>query len=229
MRFSLGFTLSLLRLMLLVVSPLAMEPPSASADPAADRAGTAHTEANLDEILRAFREMPGLEASFIEEKKLALLARPLISEGTIYVLPRRALLRVVERPRKGEILIDGSALIMREDGREERMDLRSMHAIRPLVEGLLMLFTGDRAALERVFTLEFEPEGARWELTLKPKDAQLAHLLSSMKIEGQGYGVDRIIIKERSGDETTTRIVSANPRRNFNAKERAKLFGDADS
>lgn len=211
---------------------------SESAPSDAELREASRARVDLGALLASFRAMPGLEARFTEEKKLALLARPLKSEGTIYFLPGVALLRATESPKKSEILIAGDYLTIRESGRDleggqagkiERLDLRAMHAVRPLVEGLLMLFTGDRAALERAFSADLKSEGAEWELQLAPKDSQLAHLLERMTIRGSGYLVRTIVIKERSGDESTMRILEANPRRRFSAEERASLFGDAGS
>lgn len=233
MRFFPGFTLSLALFVGVCVIPF-----RTGADDSHDAAGRPKearleemrsARVNLDAILEAFREMPGLEARFVEEKKLALLARPLRSEGTIYYLPNRALLRVVDQPKPSSVRIDQRALILREGGREERLDLRSMKSVRPLVEALLLLFSGDRDALDRVFMVEFQRSDARWILHLRPRDAELAHLLDRITIRGGGFVVESIRIQERAGDETEMTILSADPHRVFSAAEREKLFGDAGS
>ncbi len=185
----------------------------------------------VDALLAGLRSMPGLEASFEEERHVALLAAPLTSRGRLFFAPPSTLLRRVEHPQRGEVLIHGTELRIRQGGQEEVMDLRSRREVRPLVESMLWIFRGDRAALERVYRLTYvRREGAdagRFRLTLVPRTAPLDKLISELVIEGQGRAVTRIEMREPSGDRTVTRIVRADPRRRFSAAERARLFRTA--
>src|SRR5689334_3239312 len=96
-----------LALWALSLGPAAAEDAGATARPAAASTGTTRGDAGAPKpeaavaidatgLLRAFSGMPGLEARFREEKRIALLARPLTSEGRLFFTHPGLLLRRVE-------------------------------------------------------------------------------------------------------------------------------------
>jgi outer membrane lipoprotein-sorting protein len=196
-------------------------------------AGLAHAQtpaaqpASFDVLLDAFAHMPGLEATFVEQKHLALLAQPLESSGRLFFARPGMLLRRVEAPRRSEVVITASELRMKDADGEQSIDLRSRSDIRPFVESLTWLFAGNRKALMDVYAVAFEPARAEapWRVTLTPKTGPIAHLIRYVRMLGRGLAVSQIEVRETSGDETVTRIASANPARRFSALEMQQLFG----
>jgi outer membrane lipoprotein-sorting protein len=181
---------------------------------------------DAESLLRAFSGMPGLEARFREEKHIALLAKPLVSEGRLFFTHPGLLLRRVETPRASEVIISGDRVVLRDASGEQALDLRARKDLRPFVESLTWILAGNQKALEGVYAVSFQPEraGQPWQLTLKPKIEPLSHLIAHIRIHGSGYAVARIEVVETSGDSTQTLILDANPRRSFDAAEKAKLF-----
>jgi hypothetical protein len=179
---------------------------------------------DLGGLLEAFAAMPGLEARFVEEKTMSLLAVPLKSEGTIFFAPPGHLLRRVESPKPAEFLVSGGTLRIREGGKVQELDLASRADVRPLVESLLWLFTGNRAALEEAFHVRFAA-GEVWTLSLRPKRAPLDKLVREIRLMGEGLAVKAVEVHESSGDRSVMRILDANPRRTFDAREKQRLFG----
>jgi hypothetical protein len=216
------------RLRVLAVLALALGPLAAPSEAPA-RADAIEAPATLDALLEGFRGMSGLEARFEEEKHVALLATPLTSRGRLYFAPPSALLRRVEWPQVADILITPTGVRLRQSGHEEVIDLRARPEVRPLVESMLWIFRGDRAALETAFRVTYRrlegEDAGRFRLTLAPRGAPLDRLIAELVIEGRGFAVERVEVRETSGDRTVTRIVDANPRRIFTADERRALFG----
>ena len=56
------------------------------------------------ELLERFRKVPGLYARFREEKRMALLAQPLVNEGTLH-FHRGKLARHTKRPVKSSVVM----------------------------------------------------------------------------------------------------------------------------
>lgn len=202
------------------------------------------TAPELSRLLAAFDEMSGFEARFEEEKTLSLLRVPLRSEGRLYFSKSPGasgrLLRRVDSPRPQEILISEREIRIREAGREEVIDLAARKEVRPLVESLLWLFSGDQAALEEAFEAGFERREAvadrppseadpsatsPWRLTLVPRDPSLAMLIDRLVVYGTGFGADRIDVLESGGDRSSMRVFEANPNRVFSEAEITDLFG----
>jgi outer membrane lipoprotein-sorting protein len=198
------------------------QPPAASAPADADRPVT-----DVGVLLDSFARMPGLEARFVEEKHIALLARPLESKGRLYFARPGMLLRRVEEPTASEIVITPSQLKMKDGNGEQSIDLRARADLRPFVESLVWLLAGNREALSSVYGFAFEPAGAgkTWRLRLTPKAGPISKLIQYIQVVGTGLAVARVEVRELSGDETITRIVEANPSRRFTPSELQSFFG----
>jgi outer membrane lipoprotein-sorting protein len=183
---------------------------------------------NLRALLAAYAEMPGLEAEFTEEKHLALLAKPLENRGRIYFARPGYLLRRVEAPLPASVVVTPTEVRLSDGEGSKTIDLRARKDVRPFVQSLLWLLTGDYKSITHSYEARYQRArgDGTWRLSLKPKGEPLSRLVAAMNIRGQGLSVAEIEVLETSGDKTITRITSANPARRFDAEERVKLFGE---
>lgn len=179
----------------------------------------------LDAILSSFRDVEGMELRFREEKRIALLTTPAISEGTVHYMRPGRLVRRITSPSAQVVLIDGDALSMREGTRTERIDLAAQPVVRSFVDTFSELLRGDRAALERVYRVQFTPgEGGAWTLALTPRSAPLDRFLREIRFEGSGTALRAMVMTEVSGDATTTTFHDVNTRRRFSTDEARRIF-----
>ena len=179
-------------------------------------------------LFAALAKMPGLEAEFVEEKSIALLAAPLISTGRLFFLPPGTLARLVERPIPSTVVITPKALRISGSGHAETIDLGARPDVKLFVESFVKVLAGDLTALETLYSVSFVllPGGqGAWRLTLTPRGGAVKSLIASLELTGRGPMVDEIIVKETGGDETVTRITKANPARAFSPEEQGRLFG----
>jgi outer membrane lipoprotein-sorting protein len=155
------------------------------------------------------------------------LAKPLTSKGRLFFARPGLMLRRVESPARSEVVITPQALKLRDENGEQKLDLAARPDVRPFVESLAWLLAGDHKALATVYRIEFVASRERepWRLTLTPKAMPLSHLIAAIEVLGTGYAVSEIHVRERSGDETITRITQANPARRFTPAELSSLFG----
>ena len=179
----------------------------------------------LDALLTSFQRIEALECRFHEEKRIALLSAPIVTDGTIHYARPGRLARRVTSPSPQVVLIDGSTLSMSEGGHAERIDLSSQPVVRSFVDAIVQLLAGDRAALERSYTLAMEASGASgWRLTMRPRSAPLSNLLESVIFEGSGSSLTRMVLTETSGDVATTTFSDVDTAPTYTAAERARLF-----
>jgi len=179
-------------------------------------------------LLAAFAKMEGMEARFEEEKHLALLAAPLKSEGRLYFMAPGHLSRVVEKPRRSEVRISPTELLVKGEDGVERIDLRQSDDVRAFVTSLVSVFRGDEEALESAYDVGYvaDPTNDRaWTLTLTPRRDPLTKLMKLLRIKGTGLHVKTIEVIEPSGDRTVTRIVEVDVKRRFTAVEKEQRFG----
>ena len=205
--------IALLSLAILDVAPLAAwSGPAASPDPVA--AWVAEMAA-----------VPGLEARFREEKHLALLEDPLVSEGTLlYARPDR-LRRSIEAPVRSTLVLRGSELSMVGSSGARTLDLDAQPAIRVFVDGFRLILAGDLAHLRELYTLELRSMGADgWDLTLTPRAPPLRDAIASVRVQGKGRVLRELRVRETGGDETVTLFRDVDPARTFSEQERDELF-----
>ncbi|MEM9864721.1 MAG: outer membrane lipoprotein carrier protein LolA [Myxococcota bacterium] len=169
--------------------------------------GTAHAQApTLERVLTAFADVPGLTANFAEEKRIALMAVPVRSEGTITYVPGR-LLRTVTAPTPSVALIEADRLTMRAGEDRQVVDFASNPLVAAFVGSIRHVLAGDREALAADYDLAFSAEGSSWTLSLTPKGARLRRFLRVMELSGtagENVRLERIRMVEQSGDETLT-------------------------
>jgi hypothetical protein len=210
--------------MVVLTGPFAQ---ASAAEPVAPAAAPAAESLSLDALLARFAAMSGLQASFREEKRMALLAAPLVNEGTIYFVPngkRPRLARHTARPGRSVVLIDGGALKVADDAGREEIALDKSPAVRLFVDSFVKIFAGDREALAAMYTMALEAEGQRWTLRLKPKVAPLDKLIERVEITGEGVVIATMRVVEVGGDESVTTFTAVDPGRKFTAEELAALF-----
>jgi hypothetical protein len=171
------------------------------------------------------RAIPGMSASFREEKHIALLAKPLVSEGTVHYAPPGRLVRHTHAPSTSTVLLSQGTLRFGDGTTQETVDLAANPPLRAFVESFLHLLSGDRAALERAFAIELRPgAGAAWEMTLRPKSAPLDKVIRRMTFAGDGVGLTRMRILEASGDEALTTFTAVDTQRRYTPAEIEQVF-----
>ncbi len=184
----------------------------------------------LQQLLARFAAMSGLSAKFHEEKRMALLAAPLVNEGVLYFAPRGRLARHITAPAPATVLIDEGSLRYADAGGSESMSLNQNPVLRLFVESFVKIFAGDRAALERMYTLELveRPIGAdavaHWTLNLRPRIAPMTQIIERIEIVGHDVTLETMRVIEVGGDETITTFTEVDTQRRFTPQEQVTLF-----
>ncbi len=186
-------------------------------------AGAPPAKVGLDDLLRAFAAMPGLEAGFVEQKRMALLAAPLESSGRLYFTQPGLLTREVRRPSPSRVVITPDKLYARDATGKQMIDLRARPDVKLFVESFVRVLAGDRAGLEQIYEMRFTP-GDPWTLRLVPRGPPISKLIRAMEVSGRGLAVESVSVEETNGDASVTRITDADPARRFSDAEKQRVF-----
>jgi hypothetical protein len=90
-----------------------------------------------------------------------------------------------------------------ERGHRNRvLDLKSYPQVAPFIESIRATLAGDRAALERLFRLQFSGNLARWTLVLVPLDEEIAKAVAEVRIEGAKDDLSQVQILKADGDRS---------------------------
>lgn len=191
-------------------------------------AASAQDAPALDALLARFAALPGLEAHFVEEKRVALLAVPMRSEGQIYFAHPGRLMRRVERPDPSQALISEGQLTMRAGGRTQQIAISENPVLRGFVDSFRAVLAGDREQLLRFYRAELtaRPDDGddAWTLVLHPRSPELRQFLRVITLRGVGVRIESMHMVEDNGDETRTEFRDVRTDRRFSNAEARRIF-----
>jgi hypothetical protein len=157
---------------------------------------------DLDAVLQSLSARRHGEVNFVEQQYLSMLKRPLESSGDlIYDAPDRLEKRTLE-PHAESLVLNGNVLTLQRGHRNHVLDLKTYPQVLPFVESIRATLAGDRAALERVFRIEFSGNLARWTLVLIPLDVQVVKTVAQIQIDGSRSDLLRVEIRQADGDRS---------------------------
>jgi outer membrane lipoprotein-sorting protein len=157
--------------------------------------------------MAALHAVPASRATFVEEKEVPELDRPLVSRGTLaWRAPDRLEKRTTD-PAPELFLIEGERLTLErpERGVRETLSLDTAPEIRPLVEALRATLAGDIATLRRYHEVSFSGDAARWRIVLVPRSLRLRGAVQRITLEGAG---GFLAVVETQGNDGRTRLMA---------------------
>jgi outer membrane lipoprotein-sorting protein len=172
----------------------------------------AATDFALGDLMRMLAQVPSAEASFIETRRLAVLASPLVLKGRlVYVRPDR-LEKHVFAPYDERTVVAGNTITIenRMRNRTTTVTLGSAPAVATLVESLRATLSGDVGRLERHYAVRLAGTANDWTLTLKPSDQAVAALVTAVRLAGKGPQLLRLEVEEAGGDASVM-VIEARP------------------
>jgi hypothetical protein len=161
----------------------------------------------LAAVMAALRAVPASRATFVEEKEVPELDRPLVSRGTLaWRAPDRLEKRTIE-PAPELFLVEGGRVTLErpQRGLRETLELDAAPEIRPLVEALRATLAGDLATLRQHHEVGFSGDAARWRILLVPRSLRLRGAVQRIVLEGSG---GFLAVVETQGHDGRTRLMA---------------------
>jgi hypothetical protein len=161
----------------------------------------AHAD-ELDSLMQRLAARTHGHVTFVEKKYLASLDRPLQSSGELfYDAPDRLEKRSLS-PRQESLVLEHGELHVQIGHRQRTLALADYPDIAPLIDSVRATLAGDRAALERLFKVEFSGSLPQWRLLLTPRDARVARSVRRIRIEGSQQDLHEVEIVQADGDRS---------------------------
>ncbi|HSI53090.1 MAG: LolA-related protein [Ramlibacter sp.] len=144
--------------------------------------------------------------AYQEVRESPWLATPQASRGTMHSTPQ-SLEKRVESPRQETWRMLPDRLEWTGPGGAGKQVMFSqVPALGVLSDVMRRVVAGDFTALEREFRIELHGTEAAWRAQLIPRGAELGRHLESVELQGAGGRLQVIIVAERQGERTTTRL-----------------------
>ena len=159
----------------------------------------------LEEFELQLRRTPPVTTPFVEYRFSHLLKKPLRSSGTLEYRADGALIRNVESPYRELTEVSGDQVRITRGSKSPRtLSLQRAPQLRVLLGSFRALLEGRLVPLQQDFEVALAEDAARWTLTLKPRDAQLAKHLASIEVFGSGDRPSCLRAMEPDGDGAVT-------------------------
>ena len=161
----------------------------------------------LAAVMAGFAAVRESRATFVEEKDLPELERPLVARGVLHWrAPDRLEKRTIE-PAPELFLLEGDRVMLERPGRgiRETLSLDAAPEIRPLVEAIRATLAGDIATLRIHHEVTFSGDAARWRILLVPRSMRVRAAVQRVVLEGEGAFL-RVV--ETQGSDGRTRMVA---------------------
>ena len=178
----------------------------------ASLAATAHAAFNVDQLMSELAQHKGGHAKFVEKRTLAVLDRPLIATGEMTYTPPDRLEKRTLTPKPETMVLDRDQVTLERDKRKLSINLASRPEAQAFVDSIRNTLAGNRAALEKNYTLQLTGTADKWVLTLSPTTQQIAALLQRITVSGSQDQIHTIDYLLADGDRSELTIEPLEPR-----------------
>ncbi len=160
---------------------------------------------SVAELQRLLQSSPRQAVRFQEVRESPWLSTPVTARGTLHSTPD-ALEKRVESPRRETWRRLADRIEMQGAGGAQQILFSQAPALAPLSDLMRRVVAGDLVALERDFSIELSGDERVWRARLQPRSAQVGRHLAQIELQGTGGQLQVIIVVERQGERTTTRL-----------------------
>lgn len=160
----------------------------------------------LDQLMSLLAQRQHGHVTFTEIHTSSILDRPLQSSGEMsYDAPDRVEKRTLA-PKPERMLLEKGQLTLERRHKQYHVALADYPQAIPYIEAIRATLSGDRAALERWFHVEYSDSGTHWTLRLVPLDAKAAAEVSDVSIEGALDEIATVTVRLANGDRSVTTL-----------------------
>lgn len=159
------------------------------------------------ELQRMLQASPRPSVQFDELRESPWLSAPITSRGTMRSTPA-SLEKKVEFPRQEtwRLLHDRIEWQGTPGGPAKQILFSDAPALAVLSDVMRRVVAGDIVALQRDFDIEVSGDERVWRAQLKPRNPEVGRYLEQVELQGSGQNLQVIIVVERQGERTTTRL-----------------------
>ena len=157
------------------------------------------------ELQRLLQSSAKPTVSFQEQRESPWLSAPMISRGTMRSSPN-ALEKRVESPRQEIWRLLPDRIEWVGAGGSKQILFSQAPALAALSDVMRRVVAGDIVALERDFRIQLSGDERAWRAQLQPRSTDVSRHLEQVELQGTGGQLQVIIVVERQGERTTTRL-----------------------
>ncbi len=162
-------------------------------------------EWNIDQLMHSLAQTKSGHASFVEEKFITMLEKPVESSGRLRFIAPDTLEMHTLKPKTEVMFVQGDTLTMDHQG----IQLQDHPELLAFIDSIRGTLTGNRQMLEQFFSLSLEGSENNWTLTMLPKQKKVADLIQHILVNGSDNTVTSIDVLKTNHDRSLITINKA--------------------
>ena len=159
-------------------------------------------EWDIDQLMRGLAQIRSDHSSFVEEKFIAMLDKPVESSGELFYTAPDHLEKRTSKPKPESMILDHGTLVIERGRQIHRVQSRDYPELAAFIDSIRGTLAGDRKALERNYRLSLDGTVEHWTLQLLPLDENMHAAVKRIRIAGVRDAVRSIEITQADGDSS---------------------------
>lgn len=164
----------------------------------------------LEKVVVRLAAESRVRSRFRQIKKVKLLKKPLISEGSMVFDRDHGLWWHVRSPFESTLVVTGDRLMQRTGSTGSTLSIAQNPLAFAFARTFFQVLSGDIRTLARDFELFFQRGNNHWELGLVPRDKQMRAVIADIVLSGD-IDLQSIRIRDHVGDTTEMEFIQRQP------------------
>ena len=159
----------------------------------------------MNMLTQTAASMKCMNCRFTQNKTMAMLAEPAVSEGLMDYISPDKLRWEYTSPYAFALVVDGDKITKITDGNEETLDAKSGRMYQGIVNIIMSSATGRNLFDKSTFDIVFTDDGYLWKAEMRPKKRDMKRMFAMLTFyfDKKTNVISKVEITEAGGDMTT--------------------------
>ena len=156
-----------------------------------------------EQILASLANQPQKHFHFVQEKKLSMLDKPLITEGELLLDKDNTVTWDIQKPYTLRYILTPDTIREIDLQGERTLQISQNPIAAAMTQAMTSTFSGQWKDTASLATITAAGALNNWQLLITPQAAELQPLIKTLSVTGSEGVIASIVIAESNGDTTT--------------------------
>lgn len=169
-------------------------------------AASADDTALRDHVLSQLAKQKNRHFYFVQEKKLAVLDKPLITEGELLLDEQQTVTWDIQKPFALRYVLTPNSIREIDAQGERTLQTGQNPLAAALTQAMTATFSGEWRDDNTLAAVTATGDTQQWQLHITPRSAELKTLIQAMTVDGTQQEITIVTILESNGDRAVIRL-----------------------
>lgn len=159
-----------------------------------------------EQILASLAKQPQKHFHFVQEKKLAMLDKPLMTEGELLLDNNKTVTWDIQKPYVLRYILTPETIREIDAQGERTLQIGQNPIAAAMTQAMSSTFSGQWQDKQSLASIVAAGKLSDWQLLITPQAAELQPLIKTLAVTGKDGVIASIVIAESNGDSTTIHL-----------------------